>query len=126
MNVSAWFIRRPVATSLLMLGIFFVGMAAYTQLPIAGIPQVDIPTISVSTTLPGASAETIASSVTSPLERALAIFPRGEDFSGRDHIEHVVANVVALGGRRLCRTDIKTAIHLRRITGDHFAAQFFG
>src|SRR6202049_5334759 len=51
-------------------------------------------------------------------ERALAIFPRGEDFSGRDHIEHVVANVVALGGRRLCRTDIKTAIPLRRITGD--------
>src|ERR1700682_5932022 len=58
-----------------MLGIFFVGMAAYTQLPIAGIPQVDIPTISISTTLPGASAETIASSVTSPLERALAILP---------------------------------------------------
>jgi len=74
-NVSAWFIARPVATSLLMLGVLFVGIAAYTQLPIAGVPQVDIPTITVSTSLPGASAETIASSVTSPLERSLAILP---------------------------------------------------
>src|SRR6195256_2202687 len=60
---------------MLMLGVLFVGIAAYTQLPIAGVPQVDIPTISVSTDLPGASAETIASAVTSPLERALAILP---------------------------------------------------
>ena len=58
-----------------MLGVLFIGITAYTQLPIAGVPQVDIPTISVSTSLPGASAETIASSVTSPLERALAILP---------------------------------------------------
>ncbi|MDB5992490.1 MAG: efflux transporter [Herbaspirillum sp.] len=58
-----------------MLGLLFLGVASYFQLPIAGVPQVDIPTISISTTLPGASAETIASSVTSPLERALAILP---------------------------------------------------
>src|SRR3977135_2318642 len=58
-----------------MLGILFVGIASYTQLPIAGVPQVDIPTISVSASLPGASAETVATSVTSPLERALAILP---------------------------------------------------
>ncbi|MDB5776908.1 MAG: efflux transporter [Herbaspirillum sp.] len=58
-----------------MLGLLFIGGASYFQLPIAGVPQVDIPTISVSTDLPGASAETIASSVTSPLERALAILP---------------------------------------------------
>ncbi len=75
MNYSAWFIRRPVATSLLMLGVLFVGIAAYTQLPIAGVPQVDLPTISITTTLPGASAETMASAVTSPLERAMAILP---------------------------------------------------
>ncbi|AIY43927.1 Cobalt-zinc-cadmium resistance protein CzcA; Cation efflux system protein CusA [Collimonas arenae] len=75
MNLSAWFIRRPVATFLLMLGLLFVGVASYTQLPIAGVPQVDIPTISVNTSLPGASAETVASSITSPLERALAILP---------------------------------------------------
>jgi hydrophobe/amphiphile efflux-1 (HAE1) family protein len=75
LHISAWFIGRPVATSLLMLGILFLGAMAYTQLPIAGVPQVDIPTISVTTTLPGASAETMAASVTSPLERALAILP---------------------------------------------------
>jgi len=75
MNVSAWFVARPVATSLLMLGVLFLGIAALTQLPIAGVPQVDIPTISVSTALPGASAETVATSVTSPLERALANLP---------------------------------------------------
>ena len=58
-----------------MLAVFFVGIASYTQLPIAGVPQIDVPTISVSTTLPGASAETIASGVTAPLERALANLP---------------------------------------------------
>jgi hydrophobe/amphiphile efflux-1 (HAE1) family protein len=60
---------------MLMLGVLFVGIAAYTQLPIAGVPQVDIPTITVTASLPGASAETMASSVTSPLERSLAIQP---------------------------------------------------
>jgi hydrophobe/amphiphile efflux-1 (HAE1) family protein len=75
LNFSAWFIQRPIATFLLMLGILFIGIASYLQLPIAGVPQVDIPTISVSASLPGASAETVATSVTSPLERALAILP---------------------------------------------------
>ncbi len=58
-----------------MLAIFFVGFASYTQLPIAGVPQIDIPTISITTDLPGASAETIAAGVTAPLERALANLP---------------------------------------------------
>ncbi|HEY4445389.1 MAG TPA: efflux RND transporter permease subunit [Steroidobacteraceae bacterium] len=75
MNFSAWFIRRPIATSLLMLGILFLGVASYTQLPISGVPQVDIPTISISTQLPGASAETVAAGITAPLERALANLP---------------------------------------------------
>lgn len=74
-HFSSWFIRRPVATFLLMLGLLFVGVASYLQLPIAGVPQVDVPTISIDATLPGASAETVATSVTSPLERALAILP---------------------------------------------------
>ena len=75
MNFSAWFIRRPIATSLFMVGLLFLGIVSYLRLPIAGVPQVDIPTISVTTDLPGASAETVASSVTSPLERALSILP---------------------------------------------------
>ncbi|GGA29868.1 efflux RND transporter permease subunit [Dyella nitratireducens] len=74
-HISAIFIERPVATSLLMLGIVFLGMASYMALPIAGVPQVDIPTISISTYLPGASAETMATAVTAPLERALVNMP---------------------------------------------------
>ena len=58
-----------------MLAILFVGIASYMQLPIAGVPQIDIPTISITTDLPGASAETIAAGVTAPLERALAYLP---------------------------------------------------
>src|SRR6202049_1062976 len=75
LNFSAWFIRRPIATSLLMLAILFVGIASYMQLPIAGVPRIDIPTISITTDLPGASAETIAAGVTAPLERALSNLP---------------------------------------------------
>src|SRR5215469_16787681 len=74
-SISAIFINRPVATSLLMLGVLFLGIACYAALPIAGVPQVDIPTISINTTLPGASAGTMATAVTAPLERALANMP---------------------------------------------------
>jgi hydrophobe/amphiphile efflux-1 (HAE1) family protein/NodT family efflux transporter outer membrane factor (OMF) lipoprotein len=75
LNPAAWFIQRPIATSLFMAGILFLGLSSYLQVPIAGVPQVDIPTISITTSLPGANAETIASSVTSPLERALSTLP---------------------------------------------------
>src|ERR1700756_2524864 len=69
MNISAPFIRRPVATSLLAIGLMLAGILAYTRLPVAPIPQVEYPVISVSAGLPGASPETMASSVATPLER---------------------------------------------------------
>ena len=69
MNLSAIFIRRPVTTTLLMLGIIVFGVLAYLQLPVADLPSVDIPTIRVSAALPGASPETMASSVALPLEK---------------------------------------------------------
>jgi hydrophobe/amphiphile efflux-1 (HAE1) family protein len=69
MNVSAPFIRRPVATSLLAAAILLAGAAGYTQLPVAPLPRVDFPTIAVSAGLPGASPETMAASVATPLER---------------------------------------------------------
>src|SRR5947208_13960397 len=69
MNLSELFIRRPVATTLLMIGIALSGAAAFRLLPVAPLPQVDFPTISVSAQLPGASPETMASSVATPLER---------------------------------------------------------
>ena len=69
MNFSATFIRRPVATTLLTAGIAFAGAIAYTVLPVSPLPQIDFPTISVTASLPGASAEIMASSVATPLER---------------------------------------------------------
>jgi multidrug efflux pump subunit AcrB len=68
MNISEPFIRRPIATSLLMVALAFVGITAYPFLPVAPLPQIDFPTIQVTTTLAGASAETMASSVAVPLE----------------------------------------------------------
>src|SRR5260370_37159931 len=71
MEIAAPFIRRPVATLLLELGVLIAGILAYTRLPGAPIPQVEFPVISVSAGLPGASPETMASSVATPLERHL-------------------------------------------------------
>ena len=69
MNFSAPFIRRPIATTLLTLALGLAGAIAYQFLPVSPLPQVDFPTIQVSAALPGASAETMASSVATPLER---------------------------------------------------------
>ena len=69
MNVSAPFIRRPVATTLLAVAVVLAGGAAFTQLPVAPLPRVDLPTINVSAGLPGGSPETMASAVATPLER---------------------------------------------------------
>jgi hydrophobic/amphiphilic exporter-1 (mainly G- bacteria), HAE1 family len=74
-GISAPFIRRPIATSLLMVGILFVGLVAYPQIPVAPLPQVDFPTIQVSVNLPGADPETMASSVAQPLETQFAQIP---------------------------------------------------
>src|SRR6478672_11630841 len=71
MNMSAPFISRPVATTLLTIGLALAGMVAFRLLPIAPLPQVDFPTISVSASLPGASPDTMAATVATPLERAL-------------------------------------------------------
>jgi len=71
MNLSALFINRPVATTLLTIAIGLAGSLAFINLPVSSLPQVDFPTISVQAQLPGASAETMSSSVATPLERAL-------------------------------------------------------
>jgi len=68
-NISAPFIRRPVATALLSIAIFLAGAVAFRLLPVSPLPQVDFPTINVSASLPGASPETMASAVATPLER---------------------------------------------------------
>ncbi|MEO7729864.1 MAG: multidrug efflux RND transporter permease subunit [Kofleriaceae bacterium] len=75
MSISEPFIRRPVATTLLMFGLLLAGLTGYRALPVAALPQVDYPTIVVSTQLPGASADTMASAVTTPLERQFGQVP---------------------------------------------------
>src|SRR2546427_497712 len=71
MNISEPFIRRPVGTSLLALGLFLSGLVAYRFMPVAAIPRVDYPVITVSASLPGADPATVASSLATPLERRL-------------------------------------------------------
>src|SRR5215471_14549480 len=73
MHVSAPFIVRPIATTLLMIGLTLLGIVSYFVLPIAGVPQVDVPTIRIEAKLPGANAETMATSVATPLEGQLSL-----------------------------------------------------
>ena len=75
MNVSELFVRRPVMTTLLMVGILVFGIVGYRLLPVASLPNVDFPTISVSASLPGASPETMASAVATPLEKQFSTIP---------------------------------------------------
>src|SRR2546427_12606296 len=75
MNISKPFIVRPVATSLLMMGVLLAGAVAYQQLPVSALPQVDYPTIQVLTFYPGGSPDVMASSVTAPLERQFGQMP---------------------------------------------------
>ena len=72
MNLSGLFIKRPVTTTLVMLGIIVFGAMAYRQLPVSDLPTIDFPTINVNAGLPGASPETMASSVALPLEKQFA------------------------------------------------------
>ena len=75
MNLSAPFIRRPIATALLMVGLLLCGLAAYRLLPVSSLPNVNYPTIAVSAQLPGADPETMASSVATPLEQQFTQIP---------------------------------------------------
>ena len=69
MNLTALFIRRPVMTALVMMAILLFGIAGYRSLPVSDLPNIDFPTLQVQATLPGASPETMAASVATPLER---------------------------------------------------------
>ena len=73
MNPSALFIARPVATTLLTIAVLLAGFFAFLKLPVAPLPQVDYPTITVSANMPGASPATMAATVATPLERHLGI-----------------------------------------------------
>src|SRR6202140_4001789 len=70
--MTALFIRRPVMTALVMIGILFFGGVAYTRLPVSDLPSVDFPTVQVNANLPGASPETMAATVATPLEKSFS------------------------------------------------------
>src|SRR5438034_10522050 len=78
MNLSEPFIRRPIATALLMAALLVGGIIGYNLLPVAALPTVDFPTISVTATLPDASPDIMAASVAQPLERQFALLPRAK------------------------------------------------
>ncbi|MBV8503346.1 MAG: multidrug efflux RND transporter permease subunit [Paucibacter sp.] len=86
MNISAPFIARPVATTLITIGIALAGVLGFTLLPIAPLPQMDFPTISVSANLPGASPETMAATVATPLERTLGTIAGVNEITSRSSL----------------------------------------
>jgi multidrug efflux pump subunit AcrB len=75
MNISAPFIERPIATALLMVGLLAGGLVAYPLLPVAALPNVNYPTLTVTAQLPGADPQTMASSVATPLRSSSARYP---------------------------------------------------
>src|SRR5437764_4585714 len=75
MNISATFIRKPIATSLLMAAILLLGLISYELLPVAALPNIDTPTVLVTASFPGADAQTVAGTVTTPLERQFGQIP---------------------------------------------------
>ncbi len=113
MNISAPFIVRPIATTLLMIGVTLVGLVAYFVLPIAGVPQVDVPTIRISASLPGANAETMASSVAGPLERQLSLISGVTAMSSTSSLSHTAIQVEFDLSRNIdaAAQDVQTAIN---------------
>jgi multidrug efflux pump len=113
MNVSAPFIVRPIATTLLVIGLTLVGLVAYFLLPIAGVPQVDIPTVQISAKLPGANAETMATSVAAPLERQLSLISGVTSMSSARSLGQTSIQVEFDLGRSLdgATQDVQSAIN---------------
>ncbi len=88
MSVSAPFIARPIATALLTLAVTLGGLLGYLWLPVSSLPQVDFPTIQVTTQLPGANPETMANLVTAPLERQLGQIPALVSMTSTSSLRH--------------------------------------
>jgi multidrug efflux pump len=116
MNLSEPFIRRPVATTLITAGIALAGMAAYFQLPVSPVPNVDIPTINVSASMPGASPETMASTVATPLERHLGAIPDVTQMTSRSQIQNTQITLQFGLGRNIdgAARDVQAAISAAR------------
>ncbi len=86
MNISAPFIHRPVATILLTIGVALAGMVSFTLLPVAPLPNIDVPAININAALPGASPEVMASTVATPLERHLGSIADVDDMTSSSNV----------------------------------------
>ena len=106
-NLTALFIRRPVMTTLVMLGILVFGVIGYVQLPVSDLPTVDYPTLNVSASLPGASPETMAATVATPLEKA---------FSGIAGIDEITSNSTSAPRTSRCSSRSTGTSRARRKT----------
>ncbi|SJZ73748.1 multidrug efflux pump [Enhydrobacter aerosaccus] len=113
MNISETYIRRPIATSLMMLGLLVFGAATYNLLPVSALPNVDFPTITVTASLPGASPETMASSVATPLEQQFAAIPGLASMSSTSGLGSTSITLQFDLNRKIdgAATDVQTAIN---------------
>ncbi len=93
MNISAPFIRRPVATTLFTIGVAVAGAIGFAVLPVAPLPQIDFPTITVTANLPGASAQIMAASVATPLERQLGHIAGISEMTSQSSLGNTVITV---------------------------------
>src|SRR5712692_9237067 len=116
MNVSALFIKRPVATSLLTLAMALAGGLAFRLLPVSPIPQVEFPTIQVSAALPGASPETMASAVAMPLERQFGRIAGVTDMTSTSYVGSTTVVLQFDLGRNIdaAARDVQAAINAAR------------
>ncbi|HEX7759187.1 MAG TPA: efflux RND transporter permease subunit [Caulobacteraceae bacterium] len=117
MNFSAPFIRRPIGTLLLTVGIALAGIAAFFQLPVSPLPQVDFPVVSVTANLPGASPETMSSSVASPLERHLGIIADVNEMTSRSSVGQTNVTLQFGLNRNIdgAARDVQAAINAARV-----------
>jgi multidrug efflux pump len=116
MNISAPFIHRPVATTLLTLGLALAGALSFTLLPVAPLPQVDFPTIFVQASLPGASPETMASTVATPLERTLGTIAGITEITSRSSLGNTYVTLQFDLSRNIdgAARDVQAAINAAR------------
>src|SRR6185312_5135453 len=116
MNISAPFIKRPVATILLTLGIACSGAAAFTLLPVAPLPRIDLPAIFVTAALPGASPEVMASSIATPLERHLGSIADVDDMTSTSTVGSTNIQLTFGTGRDIngAARDVQAAIEAAR------------
>ncbi len=112
MNIPELFIRRPVMTTLVMLGFLLFGLMGYRALPVSDLPNVDFPTLQVSASLPGASPETMASSVATPLERQFSTIPGLDSLTSTSALGNTQITLQFTLDRNLdgAATDVQTAI----------------